>query len=134
MTDNPPAGVDPKSGEVKHDDAEVQVRPFAELLTLFDRGAVHTEASEQLHNLIGAVQSMGKEGSMTIAIKVAPMKGTRDQVVVAAQVSAKPPKGEPTAAVFFVDQAGNLTRNDPRQLEFEGMRVVEPKPARTVEA
>jgi hypothetical protein len=120
--------VDTGTGEV----LDEQVRPFAELLTVLDHGAAHAEASRQLHDLVAAVRDQGKKGTMTIALQVAPLKGSTSQVVVAAQVTSKPPKSEPAAAVFFLDDDGNLSRNDPRQLEMDGLRVVEPKPAKTV--
>lgn len=132
MTDKPPAGVDPTTGEVKHDDEEVHVRPFAEMLTILDRGAAHAEASRGLHDLVASVQAIGRAGGLTIAIEVKPLKGAKDQLILTAQVTVKLPKSDPTSQMFFVDNAGNLTRNDPRQLEFEGMRVVEPAAPRTI--
>jgi hypothetical protein len=123
------ANVDLSTGEVTD---EPQVRPFAELLTVLDHGAAHAEASRLLHDLVAAVQAAGKKGTMSIVLQVAPLKGSTSQVVVAAQVSSKPPKGEPAAAVFFLDDDGNLTRHDPKQLELDGLRVVEPKPAKTI--
>ena len=86
---------------------EVQVRPFAELLTMLDHGQAHAEASRALHDLVAAVRDTGKQGAMTINLKLAPLKGNIDQLVVAAQVTSKPPKSEPSAAMFFVDDAGN---------------------------
>jgi hypothetical protein len=121
--------VDPKTGEL-----DEQIRPFAELLTILDRGAAHAEASRALHDLVAAVRDTGKKGSMSVALVLSPLKGSHDQLVVAAQVTAKPPKSEPAAAIFYADDDGNLTRHDPRQLEIDGVRVVEPKPARTVNA
>lgn len=121
--------VDTTTGEIIE---EIQIRPFAELLTMLDHGAAHAEASRALHDLVAAVRDTGKGGTMTITLKLGPLKGNVDQLVVAAQVAAKPPKSEPAAAIFYVDDAGNLVRNDPRQLELDGLRVVEPAPARTV--
>jgi hypothetical protein len=121
--------VDTTTGEIVD---EIQIRPFAELLTMLDHGQAHAEASRALHDLVAAVRDTGKQGAMTINLKLAPLKGNIDQLVVAAQVTSKPPKSEPSAAMFFVDDAGNLVRNDPRQPEIDGLRMVEPKPAKTV--
>ncbi len=123
------AHVDLSTGEVTDD---IPVRPFAELMMLLDHGVAHAEASRALHDLVAAVRDAGKKGSMSIVLTVSPLKGSDAQVVVGAQVTAKPPKSEPAAAVFFLDDTGNLVRNDPRQLEMDGLRVVEPKPAKTV--
>lgn len=125
----PPPGVDPQTGEIVN---EAHYRPFAELLTTLDQGAAHAEASRALHDLVASVQAVGKGGTLTITVKVEPIKGNSTQIVVGAQVSAKPPKSSPAAAIFYVDDGGNLSRHDPRQLVLDGLRVVEPRPARTV--
>jgi hypothetical protein len=122
---------DPRTGEVLDD--ERQIRPFAELLTILDRGEAHAEASRGLADLVAAVRDTGKKGAMTITVELAPLKGSTNQLLVAAIVTVKPPKSEPGRAVFYIDGAGNLSRTDPRQLEFEGMRVIEPPAARTVD-
>jgi hypothetical protein len=125
----PIPGVDAITGEITD---EPQIRPFAEMLTLLDRGTAHAEASRGLHTLIAAVQTVGRKGGITITIEVSPLKGSDEQVVVSAQVAVKLPKQDATAAMFFVDKSGNLSRQDPNQLEIDGLRVVEPKAARTV--
>ena len=128
MTDTPIA--DPRTGEVLDD--QRQVRPFAELLTILDRGTAHAEASRALNDLVAAVRDTGKKGSMSITVELAPLKGSSNQILVAARVVAKPPKSDPGAAMFYVDTSGNLTREDPNQLVLDGLRVVEPRPTRTV--
>jgi hypothetical protein len=120
---------DPRTGEVLDDR---HVRPFAELLTVLDGGDVHAEASRALADLTAAVRDTGKKGSLTITVEMSPLKGSSNQLVIAARLGVKLPKTDPGSAVFFIDAAGNLSRNDPRQLELDGLRVVEPKPARTI--
>lgn len=124
-----PPGIDPTTGEITN---EAHFRPFAELLTTIEQGEAHAEASRALHDLVSAVMDVGKAGVLTITVKVEPVKGNKGQVLVGVQVAAKPPKSSPGAGVFFVDDAGNLSRHDPRQMVLDGLRVVEPKPARTV--
>lgn len=124
--------LDLATGEI-HDDGE-QVRPFAELLTVLDHGAAHAEASRVLHDLVNAVRDTGKAGNVVIKVEVKPLRGSDSQLVVTAQVASKLPRSEPAASVFFADDSGNLTRHDPRQLEMDGLRVVEPKPAKVVNA
>lgn len=129
MTDKPPIA-NRETGEVLAEDR--QIRPFAELLTILDRGAAHAEASRGLADLVAAVRDTGKKGAMTIKVELAPLKGSTNQLLVAAVVTVNPPKSDPGAAVFYIDNAGNLSRTDPNQLEIEGLRVIEPEPARTV--
>lgn len=121
---------DTKTGEVLDEDQ--QVRPFAELLTVLDHGSAHAEASRCLHDLTNAVADTGKPGHIVIKIEVKPLKGTDSQLIVTAHVASKMPRTEPAASVFFRDNSGNLTRNDPKQLALDGLRVVEPKPAKVV--
>lgn len=124
-----PKNVDPNTGEITDDE---HIRPFAELLTILDHGAAHAEASRALHDLVSAVQDTGKPGSLNLKIAVKPVSGSSGQLLVSAVVTARPPQSDPGAAVFFADDAGNLTRHDPRQPQIEGLQVVEPKPVRTV--
>lgn len=95
-----------------------QVRPFAAVLQELARGAVHADASEQLHALVDAVTEHGTKGSLTLQIDVAPVaKGDTSALTVTAKVTSKKPTAS-QASVFFVDRAGNLSRRDPRQTEI----------------
>lgn len=124
-----PPNVNPDTGEISDDE---HLRPFAELLTILDHGSAHAEATRALHDLVAAVADTGKAGSMTLKISLKPVSGSRGQFLVSAVVQARPPQSDPGAAVFWADDSGNLTRSDPNQPEIEGLRVVEPKPVRTV--
>jgi len=123
---------DTATGEVLGENENEQIRPFAELLTILDRGSVHAEASRCLHDLTNAVADTGKAGNLVIKVEVKPLKGSDDQLLVTAQVASKMPKSEAAASLFYRDASGNLTRNDPKQLALDGLRVVEPKPAKVV--
>ncbi len=101
------------------DDHAVVIRPFADVLRDLGKGQVADESATLLTDLVQSVRAHGKQGTFTLKIKVAPMKGSQRNVVVAAQASISPPSGEPIAAVFFDDDAGNLHRNDPLQGELD---------------
>ncbi|MBA9003762.1 hypothetical protein [Thermomonospora cellulosilytica] len=95
-----------------------QVRPFAAVLQELARGQVHDEASERLHELVDAVREHGAKGTLTLVLEVAPIaKGDVSALTVTGKVTAKPPVGT-QASAFFVDDAGNLSRRDPRQTEI----------------
>jgi hypothetical protein len=97
---------------------EVQIRPFAAVLAELAKGQIHTDASEQLHRLVDAVQEHGKEGTLTVKLTVGPIaKDDTSVLVVKATVDSKPPKTAPSSA-YFVDGTGNLSRRDPRQGEL----------------
>lgn len=98
------------------DDEARTIRPFAAVLQDIGNGTAAAEASRELADLTEAVIALGKKGTLTLTLTVAPAsKGLATNLVVAAEVKAKPPTGEAPASVFFTDADGNLTRNDPNQ-------------------
>lgn len=105
----------------EHDDGPGQIRPFADVLRDIQGGEVADEAAMLMQQLVAAVHQHGKKGSLRLDIEVQPMKGNAAALMVSAQASIRPPKGEPTAAVFFWDADNNLVRNDPRQLALPGV-------------
>lgn len=92
-----------------------QVRPFADILHDLGRGEVIDEAAVMLSDLVQTVRATGKKGSFTLRVEVSPFKGSSRQLMVTARPESKLPKGDPIAAIFFTDDAGNLLRNDPMQ-------------------
>jgi hypothetical protein len=62
-------------------------------------------------------------------LTVQPMKKNPDVLEVTDDVRLKLPKHDRKASIFYPDADGNLTRTDPNQLTFEGLREV-PEPDR----
>lgn len=124
MTDKKQARtVDRGTGEV----TEGTVRPFADVLRDLGKGQVADEAAVMLTDLVTAVVAYGKKGTFSLSIVVTPLKGTTGQVTVSATAKTSPPEADPIAAVFFVSDDGNLSRNDPRQdAMFELREVAKP--------
>lgn len=100
------------------------VRPFADALRELSGGRSHEELSQSMHDLIGAVRDTGKAGSMTFTIKVAPMKKNADALLVSDSITLRAPQHDRKDSIFYTDKQGNLTRSDPNQLAFEGLREV----------
>lgn len=99
-------------------DDDTQVRPFAAILTELHGGRVHARLTDQLADLTSAVTSTGKKGTLTIQLEVKPLKaGQNDVLQVIAKSVLKAPEGEDAAptTVFYADDSGNLTRDDPNQ-------------------
>ena len=114
---------DPVTGVVVEDP---QIRDFASVLVELDKGRVHLEASEGLWDLIQAVEQVKKKGTFTLTLVVAPVNDAEGSPLdVRAEVKVSPPRPAPRANVAYVDEQGNLTRNDPRQPEIEGLRVID---------
>lgn len=79
--------------------------------------ALH-RAGEKLNELVLAVKETGKKGSITLTIEVSPDKNDENVVSVAPSVKAKIPEKGFTPGIFFAGEKGELTREDPRQLEL----------------
>lgn len=105
------------------DSTDQRIRPFADFLAELRHGVVHTELSAALHKLIASVEATGKGGSLALVIKVGKHKGT-GMLCIDDAVSTKVPALDRDTSLWFVDADGNPSRNDPRQLAFEGIRIV----------
>lgn len=92
-----------------------QTRPFAAFLQEQRGGEAHAEASALLQDLILAATATGKTGSLTVQIKVKPSKAGGRTVTITDVVKATIPEHDREISVFYVDDDGNLHRNDPRQ-------------------
>lgn len=100
-------------------------KPFAAFVQEQRRGALHTELSDHLADLVHSCVETGKKGKLTLTVTVAPMKGSSDGVLtVTDDVKVAAPKPDARPAIFYADEHGNLSRNDPRQLEI-GLRGVD---------
>ena len=99
--------------------------PFGNVLAALQGGTTHTELSRELHNLTAIVLELGKKGTLTLTLNVVPSK-EYGRVELHDKVTVKEPERDRYASIFFVDDDGNLTRTDPRQLAFDlGPRSVD---------
>jgi len=90
---------------------------FAVFLIQHSRGEAHEQISTEFHELLAAVQEHGRKGSLTIKITVEPPKGHVDgaPLLVGIESDIKAPKAIAPPSMYFVDDEGRPTRNDPRQ-------------------
>ena len=102
--------------------------PFAAILQQIRKGGCHHELSEELANLVQAVQAEGKVGTLTLTLKVTPYDKDFGAVKVTDAVKVNAPKPENPSTTFFGDEQGNLTRSNPRQAELPGLAPVEGSP------
>jgi hypothetical protein len=52
------------------------------------------------------------------------LKGSEDALLVADQIKLKLPEHDRESSIFYADREGNLSRKDPNQLTFEGLKEV----------
>jgi hypothetical protein len=91
-------------------------RPFTQFLLEQRRGALHEEISAELATVVAAVMEHGKAGKLTLTLNIKPAGVEMVQIVD--KLVGAPPVGEKAPSLFFVDSAGNLQRQNPRQDEL----------------
>ncbi len=84
-------------------------------------------AGAKFNELINAVTSHQKAGTLTLKIAVKP--STAGALAVKADVSIAKPKGLPPESLLWATPDGNLIAEDPRQTKLE-LRPVTPEPTR----
>jgi hypothetical protein len=67
---------------------------------------------------VKAVNETGNAGSITLSIKVARIKGSRNQIEVKGDVKSNKPSVAKAPSFYFSDEDGGLHRNDPNQIKF----------------
>ncbi len=84
-------------------------------------------AGERFAELINAVTSQNKAGSLALKIEIKP--STAGALAVKAEVSIKKPKGKPAESLLWATPEGNLIAEDPRQMKME-LKPVAVEPVR----
>jgi len=95
----------------------VVVRPALELLNRLRRGQVMDLLSLEINRVVNAVKdtTSGKGGTVTLAIKIDPIKKIANAVQIQAVVVGKCPEDPPTVDILWYDDEGNLHSRDPNQ-------------------
>jgi len=110
------------------------MRLITDILRDIRKGRPVEEATMALSDVVRAVDETGKEGSVTITLKIKPAKHGGPEKTLVCEVKAKKPISEIAPAVFFSDGDGDLHRFDPRQEEMELKEATPSAPATRVEA
>lgn len=95
---------------------------FAEWMLEHRSGGFHAELSAKLADLHRACWDTQKRGTLTVKITVTP-NGNQFSYVDDVKVSA-PEAGKPLSLFFFDEDTGEVSRNDPRQMEIDGLRRI----------
>lgn len=98
-------------------------RPFFDTLRDIRGGQVIDDLAEQMQELVRAVESTGKAGTLTLTLEVKPFKSAESAVVVKDEIKLKKPKHESQGTVLFATVDGNLQRNHPAQDELPGITL-----------
>jgi hypothetical protein len=93
-----------------------QTRPFADVLNSLRRGKTHREASSLLQELVTAVRDTGRQGTLTMKLKVSRNKA--GMIEIDDLITTAPPKPDRDSSLYFADDEGNLSKDDPRQMSL----------------
>lgn len=85
---------------------------FIDWLAQHRNGVLDVDLREAVEEVIHAVQTTGKAGSVILTLKIEPQKG--GMFAVSDTVVAKPPV-IPDAKLYYVDADGSFTRDNPLQ-------------------
>lgn len=92
-------------------------KPFAAFIQEQRKGILHGELSDSLAELLLAVSELRKPGTLQLTIKVAPNQDGAT-VTISDKVKLTVPEADRGGAIFFVDEAGFPSRNNPAQPEL----------------
>lgn len=101
------------------------MRLITDILRDIRKGRPVEEATQALADVVRAVDETGKDGSVTITLKVKAAKHGGPEKTIICDVKAKKPIAEIAPAIFFSDADGDLHRSDPNQEEmgFEDVKA-----------
>lgn len=98
------------------------IRPFTDLLVTLRYGELLEELSQALNDLTNACAETGSKGALTLTLKLRPSKG--GAIEISDEVKVKKPSFERGSTLMFPTPEGNLQREDPRQLQINGLREI----------
>ena len=104
--------------------SEKHITPFSQTLGYLEKGCLDAELTEQLSEVIKGVRDTGKQGTITMQLKVSLMKGTEDTVTIQSTVNNKVPQLDRAQTIMWSTYDGDLIRNDPSQQDLD-LRTVE---------
>lgn len=105
----------------KDDSPNQACNEMIKFLVPLSEGTLVPDFTNKLHEVVQGVRETGKQGSISISLKIALMKGSQRQVEVNADLKANVPEFPRPMSIYFTDDNGGLHRSDPRQmgLKFE---------------
>lgn len=94
-------------------------KSFSVVLSDLNDGSTHAALTADFAELLKSVQNMGRAGSMTLKIKVAPATktntGSVDKITITAERKLELPKPEQPSDFYWLTDDGETSRNHPRQ-------------------
>lgn len=106
--------------EILSNEDGVMIRPALEVLSRLRRGQVMDLLSIELNRVVNGVKDCqsGKGGTVTLTLKVDPVKKQQNAVFIQAAVKGKAPEDPPESDLLFYDDDGNLHTRNPNQSDI----------------
>ncbi len=104
--------------------SDKHITPFSQNLSYLEKGCLDAELTEQLAEVIQGVRETGKQGTITLQLKVSLMKGSEDTVTIQSTVNNKVPQLDRAQTIMWSTHDGDLIRNDPHQQSLD-LKTVE---------
>lgn len=98
-------------------------KPFTDTLSALRFGTLNDDLTRELNALVATCATTGKVGELKLSIKLKPGKG--GQIEVFDDIVVKAPKEERGSSIMFATPENNLIREDPRQMQIDGLRSVD---------
>ncbi len=98
-------------------------RPFTDTINALRFGTLADDLTDELNKLVSKCDETGKQGELILKLKLKPGKGGQMEIID--EIAVKAPKEEKGTSIFFATPEGNLTREDPRQMNIEGLRSLD---------
>lgn len=98
-------------------------RTYASTIEALRFGTLGVELTDKMRDLIAKCADTQRNGSITLTLQLKPGKG--GQIEVFDAIVVKMPKEEKGSTLMFATPENNLQREDPRQMQLEGLRTVD---------
>lgn len=99
-------------------------KTFSQTVESLRYGTLHDDLTDSINQLTEAVTRTGKTGTLTLSIKLKPTNNS-GQIEVIDDIKLGLPKENKGTSIMFATPENNLQREDPRQLNIEGLRTVD---------
>lgn len=101
----------------------MEKRTFAATVAALRYGTLSDELTDKLRDLVAVCASTGRAGAISLKLQLKPGKG--GQIEVFDEIKLTMPKEEKGSSLMFATPENNLQREDPRQLQLEGLKTVD---------
>lgn len=101
----------------------MDIRTFNSTVSTLRYGTLGDELTDKLRDLVANCAATGRPGAITLTLSLKPGKG--GQIEVFDEIKVKLPKEEKGSTLMFATPENNLSRDDPRQLQLDGLRTVD---------